>query len=192
MYKILNLPNILSMTRIALTPVFVWFFFGNIQSQILAILIFTIAALTDTCDGYFARKNNTYTQFGAFIDPLADKILILSVFSIFAYQHTIGWWVVLVLALRDIIVTQLRVRLLKAKGLFSTSYAAKLKTVFQFIGIYFLFLSSLLHNIFNDIQLQYFDLFVQYFIYWLVLFSVYTCADYLVQYAKVIFKKELL
>jgi len=189
MNKILNLPNVLSMTRIALTPVFVWFVFGNLQSQILAILIFTIAAITDSCDGYFARKNKTQTSFGAFIDPLADKVLILSAFSVFAFQNTIGWWVVTILALRDLIVTQIRVRLIRSGAVFSTSYIAKLKTVFQFIGIYFLFLGSLLHNIFDASQLRLLDGFIRYFIYGLVIFSVYTCMDYIVQYAKTMFKK---
>ncbi|KKQ32552.1 MAG: Phosphatidylglycerophosphate synthase [candidate division TM6 bacterium GW2011_GWF2_37_49] len=190
MNKILNIPNVLSMTRIALTPVFVWFFFGNMQSQILAVLIFTIAAITDSCDGYFARKNKTQTNFGAFIDPLADKILILSVFSSFAFQHTISWWVVVILALRDLLVTQIRVRLIRSGDSFSTSYIAKLKTVFQFIGIYFLFLGSLLHNIFDACQLWLLDVFIQCFIYWLVIFSIYTCVDYVVKYAKAMFKNE--
>lgn len=190
MNKILNIPNILSMTRIALTPIFVWFFFGNFQSQILAVLIFTIAAITDSCDGYFARKNKTQTNFGAFIDPLADKILILSVFSVFAFKNTISWWIVAILAVRDIIATQIRIRLIRIGKSFSTSYIAKLKTVFQFIGIYFLFLGSLLHNIFSASQLWIFDDFIQYFIYGLVIFSVYTCMDYIVQYAKTIFKNE--
>jgi CDP-diacylglycerol--glycerol-3-phosphate 3-phosphatidyltransferase len=187
MRKIITLPNLLSFARIILTPVFVLLFFGDVKNQILAILIFTIAALTDAYDGYFARKNQIITKFGTFIDPLADKVLVLSTFSIFAYIQTIGWWVVIILALRDLIVTQLRIILLNAGNSLATSKMAKLKTIFQFVGIYLLFLSAFLHNFFTNTELWSLDLFVKVFIYGLVIFSGYTCVDYIVQYAKIRF-----
>lgn len=184
MHKIINLPNLLSLARIALTPLFIWLFFGGIESQILAIIIFTIAALTDCWDGYFARKNKIVSKFGTFIDPLADKVLVISAFSIFAYQQIIGWWVVLTLILRDIFVTQMRIKLLKSGRSLETSYIAKLKTFFQFIGIYLLFVQSLLHGLLTEYKLGLANLFVTYFIYGLVLFSIYTCVDYVIQYLK--------
>lgn len=184
MYNFFNLPNILSVFRVLLTPVFVWLFFGTPCMQLLSIVVFIIAAVTDAYDGYFARKHKITTKFGAFIDPMADKILILTTFAVFAYIRFIGWWVVLVFALRDILITWLRTILIKRGSSLVTSKIAKSKTVLQFVSIAFLFVNMLLHN--AGYQFVCINYFVRYSVYFVAVFTLYTGLDYL----KPFFKKN--
>ena len=184
MRAFLNWPNVLSAIRILLTPVFVWLFFGTPQMQILSIIVFIIAAITDAYDGYIARKRKISTSVGAFLDPMADKILILTTFAVFAYITFIGWWVVFVFAFRDLLITWLRTILIKRGSSLVTSKIAKYKTVLQFISISLLFVNMLLHN--AGYQFIYIDYFVRYFVYLVAAFSLYTGLDYL----KPFFKKN--
>ena len=180
MLVLFSWPDIISCLRIFLTPIFIWLFFGNFYMQILSVFIFTIASLTDAYEGYLARKLKIATAFGAFIDPIADKFLILSVFSVFAYIEFISWWVVIIFTLRDLLITWLRMKLIKRGTSLKTSRIAKNKTFLQFFAIYFLFLNMFLH-IFGY-QKVFFDYFVKLFVYTVVFFSVYTALDYLKQW----------
>lgn len=177
MCAFLNWPNILSAMRILLTPVFVWLFFGTLQMQFLSIFVFVIAAITDAYDGYIARKQNMMTSVGAFLDPMADKILILTTFAVFAYIKFIGWWVVFVFAFRDVFITWLRTYLISRGSSLVTSKIAKCKTILQFVAISFLFANMLLHNF--GYQSIYVDYFVRYFVYLVTVFALYTGLDYL-------------
>jgi CDP-diacylglycerol--glycerol-3-phosphate 3-phosphatidyltransferase len=177
MHAFFNWPNILSGLRILLTPVFVWLFFGTPQMQILSIIVFIIAAITDAYDGYIARRQKITTKLGAFLDPMADKILILTTFGVFAYIKFIGWWVVLVFALRDLMITWLRTTLIKRGTSLVTSKVAKSKTVLQFVAISLLFGNLLLHN--AGFQIIWVDDLVKYFVYIVTVFVLYTAFDYL-------------
>jgi CDP-diacylglycerol--glycerol-3-phosphate 3-phosphatidyltransferase len=180
MHVFFNWPNILSGLRILLTPVFVWLFFGTPQMQMLSIVVFIIAAITDAYDGYIARKHKTASNIGAFLDPMADKILILTTFGVFAYLKFIGWWVVLVFALRDLLITWLRTILIKRGTSLVTSKIAKSKTVLQFVSISLLFGNLLLHNF--GYQIAWVDYFVRYFVYFVTIFVLYTAFDYLMPF----------
>lgn len=182
MHNFLNLPNILSIIRIFLVPIFIWLFFGNCYMQFISVIVFTIAALTDACDGYLARKLKVTTEFGAFIDPMADKFLILAVFSVFAYINVIGWWVVIIFFLRDVLITYLRMNLINKGTSLVTSKIAKNKTVLQFVAIYLLFFNMFLHNL--GWQKIFIDYFVELVVYFVVIFSVYTALDYLKSFFK--------
>ena len=82
----MNTPNILSLIRIILTPLFIILLFDDFKmAKVFALLVFAIAAITDAYDGHLARKYNQITPEGQFLDPLADKILVLSAFISFAY-----------------------------------------------------------------------------------------------------------
>ena len=137
----MNLPNQLSFLRIILTPVFILLLFAdNDLLRIGSFVVFTIAALTDWYDGYTARKYGDISTFGKFLDPLADKILILSAFVCFSLLGYIHFWMVLVIIVRDVIVTTLRIyATLKGKPIVTNMFA-KIKTVGQFIVIYLIFL----------------------------------------------------
>ena len=125
----MNLPNLLSLLRIILTPLFIIFLFSD--DRLLALIIFAVAAITDAYDGHLARKYNQITPQGKFLDPLADKILVLSAFFSFAFIGIIDFWMVGIITFRDMFITGLR-WIISNKGFeFVTSKLSKYKTAFQ-------------------------------------------------------------
>ena len=128
----MNTPNILSLIRIILTPLFIILLFADFKmAKVFALLVFTIAAITDAYDGHLARKYNQITPEGKFLDPLADKILVLSAFISFAFINIIDFWMVGLIIFRDLFVTGLRF-IMSSRGFeFVTSKLSKYKTAFQ-------------------------------------------------------------
>ena len=128
----MNVPNILSLARIILTPLFIILLFADFKmAKVFALLVFAIAAITDAYDGYLARKYNQITPEGKFLDPLADKILVLSAFISFAFINIIDFWMVGIIIFRDLFVTGLRF-IMSSRGFeFVTSKLSKYKTAFQ-------------------------------------------------------------
>ena len=106
----MNLPNKLTMLRILLIPVFMVFIeWDSLPGHILwAFVIFVAASLTDFVDGYIARKNNMVTDFGKFMDPLADKILVTAALVYFIPLGLAPAWVVILILAREFLVTSLR------------------------------------------------------------------------------------
>ena len=128
----MNTPNILSLIRIILTPLFIILLFADFKmAKVFALLVFAIAAITDAYDGYLARKYNQITPEGKFLDPLADKILVLSAFISFAYINIIDFWMVGIIIFRDLFVTGLRFIISSSGFEFVTSKLSKYKTAFQ-------------------------------------------------------------
>lgn len=141
-----HLPNLLSLSRILLTPIFLYFLFLSDykHSELTAALIFTIASITDAFDGKLARQYNLVTRMGVFLDPLADKFLILSAFFSFAILGDVHLWMVLLISFRDILVTALRT-MMELKGItMITSKVGKLKTLLQIIIINVIFIYMIL------------------------------------------------
>ncbi len=128
----MNTPNILSLIRIILTPLFIILLFADFKmAKVFALLVFAIAAITDAYDGHLARKYNQITPEGKFLDPLADKILVLSAFISFALINIIDFWMVGIIIFRDLFVTGLRF-IMSSRGFeFVTSKLSKYKTAFQ-------------------------------------------------------------
>ncbi len=128
----MNTPNILSLIRIILTPLFIILLFADFKmAKVFALLVFAIAAITDAYDGHLARKYNQITPEGKFLDPLADKILVLSAFISFAFINIIDFWMVGIIIFRDLFVTGLRF-IMSSRGFeFVTSKLSKYKTAFQ-------------------------------------------------------------
>ena len=120
------------MLRIILTPLFIIFLFSEFyNAKLFSLFIFIIAAITDGYDGYLARKYNQITPEGKFLDPLADKVLVLSAFIAFAYIGIIDFWMVSIIIFRDLFVTGLRI-IMSSKGFsFITTKISKYKTAFQ-------------------------------------------------------------
>jgi CDP-diacylglycerol--glycerol-3-phosphate 3-phosphatidyltransferase len=125
----MNLPNKLTIARIILAPFFMIFLLAdNIYFHYLATLIFILAALTDAYDGYLARRTGVITGFGKFMDPLADKILVSTAFISFVALGYVQTWMILVIILREFLVTGFR-SLAAYKGVvIMPSYLAKWKT----------------------------------------------------------------
>ncbi|MBT4035846.1 MAG: CDP-diacylglycerol--glycerol-3-phosphate 3-phosphatidyltransferase [Candidatus Marinimicrobia bacterium] len=133
-----NLPNILTIFRIVITPMIVWLLIGfdGLALHALALVLFLIASLTDLFDGIIARKLQVVSEFGKFMDPLADKILVNSTFITLNILDVMPIWITAVIILRDGLVTLLRWVMLANGASMNTSRMAKLKTVFQYISMY--------------------------------------------------------
>ncbi|MDO5115398.1 MAG: CDP-diacylglycerol--glycerol-3-phosphate 3-phosphatidyltransferase [Synergistaceae bacterium] len=139
-----NLPNMLSLSRVFLVPVILVFLtlrtqFGFIEGfnigDLIAGVVFIIASLTDAADGYIARKHNIVTNMGKFIDPLADKILVIAVLTALVELHRFPAWMVVVIISREFIVSGLRMVAASEGVVIAASKGGKLKTVTQIIGI---------------------------------------------------------
>lgn len=133
------LPNQLTVLRIILTPVFLFLFISDdpLMKQ-LSMAVFIIAAITDWYDGWLARKFNYITNWGKFMDPLADKILTSTAFFAFVYLGVLQMWMVIVIVFRDFMVTFLRLYADTKGESMTTSYMAKWKTFIQMAFIYYL------------------------------------------------------
>lgn len=132
----MNLPNKLTVLRIALAFIFIPFLFINgLAAKIAAFAIFMIASFTDLLDGYLAKKNNQVTDFGRLMDPVADKILILSAFLAFVEMGLVPAWMVLVIIFREAAVTGLRLLALSKGRVISADSGGKHKTVSQVVVI---------------------------------------------------------
>ena len=157
--KIMNVPNILSLIRVALVPAFVATLLAmrdiEIWGIIVPTLIYALTALTDMLDGKIARKYGLVTDFGKFIDPLADKFMVLgSNIAILAYlfmkgetlMATLFVWLVLIVLFRELGVTSLRLVVAgkKMKKDLSANIFGKLKTVSQMVGTVIILLEPLI------------------------------------------------
>jgi len=133
----MNISNALTISRVFLTFVFMYFLFAGFPgAKYLAFLTFLLASLTDYYDGYFARKSNRITDFGKLMDPIADKILVLSAFLAFVELTLIPAWMVLVIVAREGTVTGLRIFALSKGRVIEAEEAGKHKTVSQMIAIF--------------------------------------------------------
>lgn len=133
------LPNQLTVLRIVLTPVFVVLFLSeSVLNKQIAFGIFILAAITDWYDGWLARKFNYITNWGRVWDPLADKILTSSAFIAFVLLGKLELWMVLIVIIRDLIITGLRLYADYKNIPFPTSNYAKWKTFIQMVFLYYL------------------------------------------------------
>ncbi|MGQ9805630.1 MAG: CDP-diacylglycerol--glycerol-3-phosphate 3-phosphatidyltransferase [Chlorobiales bacterium] len=185
----MTLPNQLTTLRILLTPVFVWLILSDSPHfRIWGIAVFIVASLTDLYDGYHARKYGQTTRWGAFMDPLADKILITSAFIYFVHLGLLSLWMVIVVALRDVMVTLLRLYAEWKEKPVVTSKSAKIKTALQNVLAYLLLLLSLLREriLFGDAvgtaaERLLFHSWVYWAMFLLTIYTVYTGVAYLIK-----------
>jgi CDP-diacylglycerol--glycerol-3-phosphate 3-phosphatidyltransferase len=132
--RILTVPNVLTAIRILLTPVFLLLIFSESwYCKILALLVFTIASLTDFFDGRIARREKTITSLGRFLDPLADKLLVSSALISFVILGMVEAWLVGAMLIRDLVITSLRVYNIRKGRSVVTSRLAKWKTMLQLV-----------------------------------------------------------
>lgn len=133
----MNVPNTLTIIRVLLIPFFVAFMLCNITAydNYIALAIFIVASLTDTLDGYLARKNNQVTNFGKFMDPLADKLLVCSALICLLSNGMISTVVVLIIIAREFIISGFRLIASDNGVVIAASYWGKFKTTFQMIMV---------------------------------------------------------
>ena len=147
----MNLPNKLTLFRIILVPIMVIVSFFDIPGSFLGIpttmwildLIFIIASITDKLDGYLARKNNQVTTFGKFLDPIADKILVVAAMIMFVEMGRLPAWIPIIVIFREFAVSGYRLIAVQSKGkVVAANIWGKLKTVTQMLGIICMFLTN--------------------------------------------------
>ncbi len=136
----LNIPNTLTLFRIALIPVFVLVFYLPGQwSNLIAALIFSVAGLTDWLDGYLARKLGQSTVLGAFLDPVADKLLVVCALSLLIEQHSNALFTIpaIIIIGREIVISALREWMAEIgkRASVAVSYVGKIKTTLQITAI---------------------------------------------------------
>lgn len=145
----MNLPNKLTIFRMILVPIMVIIPFLGIKGEFFRIpieywvidLIFILASLTDKLDGYLARKNNQVTTFGKFLDPLADKILVLAAMMMLVEMAKLPAWIPIIVLAREFLVSGYRLVAVEKGGkVIAASNWGKLKTVTQMLAIIFAFI----------------------------------------------------
>ena len=130
----MNLPNTITVVRLFLVPVFVYFAYqGTRTGQIAAFVTFLVASLSDSLDGYLARKHGIVTKLGEFLDPLADKILVLAALVVLVEHRAFPVIAALIVLARELAVQLLRNRIVSRGGTLPASAIAKAKTVLQII-----------------------------------------------------------
>lgn len=133
-----QLPNILTILRIIMTPLFIYFlFWGNGNGYMLALVIFILASITDLIDGKLARALGVESTLGKILDPLADKILVLSALISFIMLDLVYGWIIALIVLRDVVITVIRFVLEYRDMPMATSSSAKGKTALQIVAIIF-------------------------------------------------------
>lgn len=138
----MNLPNALTLLRMALVPVLAWCMWQNDPSSLRwAAAVFVLAAATDVADGAIARRRGIVTRFGAVADPIADKALIGTALIGLSLLDRLPWWVTIVILIREIGVTLLRMAVLR-RGVIPASRGGKAKTFAQFIAIVMLLVAA--------------------------------------------------
>lgn len=133
-----NIPNAITVVRIALVPVFVSLLLiaqsANSLERWLAILVFVLAISTDGLDGAIARRTNKVTSLGKILDPIADKALLGGALLTLSYLGEIDWWITLLILARELAVTAYRVVVVRQRVIAAT-LAGKLKTILQGVAI---------------------------------------------------------
>ena len=157
--------NKITLTRIAMIPFFLYFASQPMllhdeatQAQtmapaflfptatVVALVLFCVASFTDFLDGYVARKYNQVTDFGKFVDPLADKLLVTSALVLFAEQGAFAGWMVCVILARELIITSLRVVAANKGRVLAATWTGKVKTCVQIGGIIVIYLYYILFS----------------------------------------------
>ena len=134
----MNLPNKLTVLRVIMVPLFVFFMLtdvGGAANKWIALVIFCVASLTDMLDGKIARARNLVTNFGKFMDPLADKLLVCSAMICLIPSGKLAAWIVIVIIAREFIISGFRLVASDAGIVIAASYWGKFKTVSQMFMI---------------------------------------------------------
>lgn len=175
----MNLPNKLTIARVIMVPflvLFMLFGWGGEANKYISLIIFAAASITDWFDGYLARKYNLITNFGKFMDPLADKLLVCSALICLVELDRLEAWIVIVIIAREFIISGFRLIAAENGVVIAANYWGKFKTVSQMIMIILLILN--LGGVFDVIG--------QVFVWLSVALTVISLVTYIMQNKKVL------
>ena len=176
----MNLPNKLTILRVIMIPFFVFFLLsgvGGSAAKWIALVIFAAASITDTLDGYIARRDNLITDFGKFMDPLADKLLVCSAMICLVEMGRIPAWIVIVIISREFIISGFRLIASDNGRVIAASYWGKFKTASQMVTVILLVL---------NIQNTVFTVLGTVFIYISLVLTVVSLIDYIAKNKEVL------
>ena len=171
----MNLPNKLTTFRVILIPFFVFFMLAPNMTGInhyIAAAIFIVASLTDLLDGKIARKYNLVTNFGKFMDPLADKLLVCSAMICLIQTGQLAAWIVVIIIAREFIISGFRLIASDNGVVIAASYWGKFKTTFQMLMVIVLILK---------IQMSFFQILGMILTYVALILTVVSLIDYIVK-----------
>lgn len=171
----MNLPNKLTTFRVILIPFFVFFMLAPNMTGInhyIAAAIFILASLTDLLDGKIARKYNLVTNFGKFMDPLADKLLVCSAMICLIQTGQLAAWIVVIIIAREFIISGFRLIASDNGVVIAASYWGKFKTTFQMLMVIVLIL---------NIQMSFFQILGMILTYVALILTVVSLIDYIVK-----------
>ena len=180
----MNLPNRLTVIRVALIPFFVLFMLtdlGGAANRYIALVIFVIASLTDLADGKIARRYNLVTNFGKFMDPLADKLLVCSAFICLVQMQKLAAWICIIIIAREFIISGLRLVASDNGVVIAASYWGKFKTTFQMLAVIMLILD------FGGV----FDIVETVLVYAALILTVVSLIDYIWKNRKVLMEGDI-
>ena len=171
----MNLPNKLTTFRVILIPFFVFFMLAPDMTGInhyIAAAIFIVASLTDLLDGKIARKYNLVTNFGKFMDPLADKLLVCSAMICLIQTGQLAAWIVVIIIAREFIISGFRLIASDNGVVIAASYWGKFKTTFQMLMVIVLIL---------NVQMPFFQILGKILTYAALILTVVSLIDYIVK-----------
>lgn len=179
----MNLPNKLTIARVCMIPFFVFFLLQNTipYHNWIAVAIFIVASLTDMLDGKIARKYNLITNFGKFMDPLADKLLVCSALICFVEMKLIPSWIIIIIISREFIISGFRLVASDNGVVIAASMWGKVKTVSQMI-MSILLIIHFEHPVYQLAE--------QIFIYLAMALTVISLVDYVWKNRQVLNSKE--
>jgi CDP-diacylglycerol--glycerol-3-phosphate 3-phosphatidyltransferase len=172
----MNLPNKLTLFRVIIIPFFVYFLMYT-SLKYVALALFIIASLTDLLDGKIARKYNLVTNFGKFMDPLADKLLVCSALICFVEIGLLPSWMVIIIISREFIISGFRLLAVEQGIVIAANYLGKIKTTCQMIMILLLI---------AQLPFAVFDVLEQIFIWVSLIMTVVSLVSYLYENRKVL------
>ncbi|HBY19440.1 MAG: CDP-diacylglycerol--glycerol-3-phosphate 3-phosphatidyltransferase [Clostridiales bacterium GWE2_32_10] len=176
----MNLANKISFLRILFIPIFLFFMYSDTEyGKYIGLGIFIVASLTDMLDGYIARKYNMITKLGKFLDPLADKILVLSAMIVFVENGALTSWVVIVIIFREFAITGFRIMAAADNVVIAASAWGKWKTVSHMAMVVILFFDLNSLNYIKDI-----------FIYLAVILTLISGFDYVWKNKQIILNSQ--
>ena len=171
----MNLPNKLTVLRVIMVPFFVFFMLAPDMTGInhyIAAAIFIVASLTDLLDGKIARKYNLVTNFGKFMDPLADKLLVCSAMICLIQTGQLAAWIVVIIIAREFIISGFRLIASDNGVVIAASYWGKFKTTFQMLMVIVLIL---------NVQMPFFQILGKILTYAALILTVVSLIDYIVK-----------
>lgn len=144
----MNISNKLTVLRLLLAFVFMGFLFmPGLTFKVIALLVFGFASLTDLLDGWLARKRNEVTDLGKLLDPIADKVLVLAAFLSFVEMHLIWAWMVVIIIIRELLITGLRILAITRGKVLEAGLSGKHKTVSQMCTIFFILITLVVREV---------------------------------------------